>query len=316
VLVQDVDKWDADVAALLAPFDFLPSWRIDDVMISYAVDGGSVGAHVDQYDVFLLQGLGRRRWQISTDPAAPKAFRDDAELKLLRTFAPTHEWTLESGDMLYLPPGVPHHGVAIGECLTYSIGMRAPSRAELMIDFAETFAETIAEELRLADKDLQPSRGDGEIDEAAMGRVLRAMPWLKVAPSPRGKRERETDGCSGDVDSSLLRTWFARFITRYRSAHEAVPRARKISDAAIERSVEALRNPWSRAAWIRENGGARLIVAGTDSFCSITFARAVCKAAPIRLDEVRSSRDRDVLRNLIDAGHATLIEPPRRRSPR
>ncbi|HJT98110.1 MAG TPA: cupin domain-containing protein, partial [Rhodanobacteraceae bacterium] len=146
VLVQDVDKWDADVAALLDAFAFLPSWRIDDVMVSYAVDGGSVGAHVDQYDVFLLQGLGRRRWRISVDPAASRDFRDDAEIKLLRSFAPTHEWTLDPGDMLYLPPGVPHHGVAIGECLTYSVGMRAPSQAELVVDFAETFAQSLSDE--------------------------------------------------------------------------------------------------------------------------------------------------------------------------
>ncbi|HEX7768542.1 MAG TPA: cupin domain-containing protein, partial [Dokdonella sp.] len=130
LLVQDVDKWDADVAALPGHFGFLPGWRIDDVMVSYAEDGGSVGAHVDQYDVFLLQGLGRRHWMISTDPAAPRAFRDDVELKLLSTFTPTHDWVLEPGDMLYLPPGVPHHGVARGACMTFSIGMRAPSQAE------------------------------------------------------------------------------------------------------------------------------------------------------------------------------------------
>ncbi|WP_187300613.1 cupin domain-containing protein, partial [Mizugakiibacter sediminis] len=125
LLVQDVDKWDADVAALLRHFRFLPTWRVDDVMVSYAADGGGVGAHVDQYDVFLLQGLGRRRWSISADPRAPKDFRDDVELKQLRTFAPTHAWLLEPGDMLYLPPGVPHDGVAVGPCMTLSVGMRA-----------------------------------------------------------------------------------------------------------------------------------------------------------------------------------------------
>ncbi|HEY6893489.1 MAG TPA: cupin domain-containing protein, partial [Rhodanobacteraceae bacterium] len=161
LLVQDVDKWDADVAALLPHFAFLPRWRIDDIMVSYAVDGGSVGAHVDNYDVFLLQGLGQRRWMISTDPHAPKATRDDADIKLLRAFAPTHAWVLEAGDMLYLPPGVPHHGVAIGECMTYSVGMRAPSRAELLVDFAETFAAEWPEELRFGDPDLAPSNGDG-----------------------------------------------------------------------------------------------------------------------------------------------------------
>jgi len=326
LLVQDVDKWDADIAALLAHFAFLPTWRIDDVMVSYAVDRGSVGAHVDNYDVFLLQGLGQRRWRISTDPSASKEFRSDAELKLLREFAPTHEWLLESGDMLYLPPGMPHHGVAVGECLTYSIGMRAPSRADLMIDFAETFAETIPEEMRLGDADLLPAGGDGEIDEAAMRRVLRAMPWLKLGGDRTGgggrrfgakkRRVGNLDGCSGDVDSLMLRTWFGRFITRYRSAHAAAPRSRKLSDSvfasALARHARAMRNPWSRAAWMDFGREARLFVAGDDFACSRAFARGVCSAAPLALDAIKSASDRDVLRALIDAGHFTLIEPPRR----
>ena len=319
VLVQDVDKWDADVAGLLTRFAFLPDWRIDDGMVSYAVDGGSVGAHVDQYDVFLLQGLGRRRWQISTDPAAPHDFRDDAELKLLRAFAPTHEWTLESGDMLYLPPGVPHHGVAVGECLTYSIGMRAPSMSELLIDFAETLAEALPDELRFLDPDLAPANGDGEIDEVALERVLGAMPWLRVVPSNKEKKKHvgKTDGCSGEVGSSLLRTWFPRFITRYRSAHTAMPRARPLPDDAFNRafaqSAQAVRNPWSRAAWLRAGRGAALFVAGDELACSIPFARLVASRAPIPLDRVKSRQDRDALRSLIDLGHVTLSASPRSR---
>lgn len=319
LLVQDVDKWDADVAALLDRFDFLPRWRIDDVMVSYAVDGGSVGAHVDQYDVFLLQGRGRRRWRISTDVGAPMDFRADAEMKLLREFRPTHEWILDPGDMLYLPPGVPHHGVALGECLTYSIGMRAPSIADLLVDFAETFADVLPETLRYRDPDLAPSTGDGEIDDAAFARVERAMPWLKVGGEPAvaarkrqktQKRERDGDGCSGDVDSSLLRTWFGRFVTRYRSAHVAVPRTRRITDTELDRAfarrVEAVRNPWSRVAWMRSGRGAMLFVAGTAHACSIVFARLACSRPSIPLEAVRARQDRDALRSLIDLGHVTL----------
>lgn len=316
LLVQDVDKWDSDVAALLDRFDFLPSWRIDDIMVSYAVDGGSVGAHVDQYDVFLLQGHGRRRWRISTDADAPKDFREDAEIKLLREFTPTHEWVLQPGDMLYLPPGVPHHGVAVGECLTYSIGMRAPSSAELLLDFAETFAETLPEELRLGDADLVPATRSGEIDDAAIERVLRAMPWLRVESGlcvggrEASRRERGTDGCSGNLASSVLRTWFGRFITRYRSAHAALPRTRPITDVQFERAfvvpTEGVRNPWSRAAWVRSAGGATLFVGGTEHASSIPFAELVCSRAPTPLDRVRSRKDRDALRSLIDLGHVTL----------
>ncbi len=322
LLVQDVDKWDADVAALLDRFDFLPSWRIDDIMVSYAVGGGSVGAHVDQYDVFLLQGRGRRHWRISTDADAPKDFREDAEIRLLRKFTPTHEWVLEPGDMLYLPPGVPHHGVALGECLTYSIGMRAPSAAELVLDFAETFAETLPEELRFGDADLERATRCGEIDGAAFERLLRAMPWLRVlgglrdSGTERFRRERGTDGCSGSVGSSMFRTWFGRFITRYRSAHAAMPRTRPITDAQFERAfatpTEGVRNPWSRAAWMRSTVGATLFVGGTEHACSIPFAELACSRAPMPLDRVRSRKDRDALRSLINLGHVTLRTSKRR----
>jgi len=299
LLVQDVDKWDADVRALLPRFGFLPSWRIDDVMISYAVDGGSVGAHVDQYDVFLLQGLGRRRWAISTDANAPKAFRDDAEIKLLREFAPTHEWVLDPGDMLYLPPGVPHHGIAIGECLTYSIGMRAPSRAELLVDFAETFAAEWPEDERFGDADLSPANGDGEIDYAAFERVLRAMPWLRVG------------------DAAAFRAWFASYVTRYRSTLTAVPRARKITDTELARAVaadaEVMRNPWSRVAWFRAGRDARLFVAGAEFVCSVAFARLIGASTPFPLARIAAARDRLALRNLVDAGHLSLSTPRRGR---
>jgi 50S ribosomal protein L16 3-hydroxylase len=226
--------------------------------------------------------------------------------------------------MLYLPPGVPHHGVAVGECLTYSIGMRAPSLGELLVDFAETFADEMPEELRFVDPDLEPSQGDGEIDEAAFVRLENAMPWLRVdgsgAASGKQKktgRERGTDGCSGSVGSSMLRTWFARFITRYRSAHTAMPRARRLTDSelhrAFARQAMAVRNPWSRAAWLRSGRGATLFVAGIDHACSITFARLVCSRAAIPLERIWSRADRDALRSLIDLGHVTLDSPSRRR---
>ena len=144
LLVQDVDKWDADVATLLHHFDFLPRWRLDDIMVSFAAPEGSVGAHVDQYDVFLIQGMGHRRWQIDAGPNPPQDFREDVELKLLREFTPTHDWVLGPGDILYLPPGVPHHGVAQDACLTLSVGMRAPSHGELLTDLADTLAEQLA----------------------------------------------------------------------------------------------------------------------------------------------------------------------------
>ncbi len=132
LLVNDMEQLMPELSAVIAPFRFIPDWRIDDLMISFAVAGGSVGAHVDAYDVFLLQAQGQRRWQISTQPCVEDNFLPDLELRIMRDFQPEEEWVLEPGDMLYLPPNVAHHGVALNECMTFSIGFRAPSRADLL----------------------------------------------------------------------------------------------------------------------------------------------------------------------------------------
>jgi 50S ribosomal protein L16 3-hydroxylase len=294
LLVQDVDKWDVDVAALLGHFSFLPSWRIDDVMVSYAVDGGSVGAHVDQYDVFLLQGQGRRRWQINVDPAAPKAFRDDVELKLLREFTPTHEWLLEPGDMLYLPPGIAHHGVAEGKCLTFSIGMRAPAMAEMVADLAGFLAERLPEELRYTDAGIAPAKAAGEIGDLALGKIGQAL------------RDSMT------VDASTLRGWFGSFITRYRAAHEAVPRERPLSAAQFERKLAdgsgLLPNPWSRFAWSAATKGVALFVAGEQRPCPRKLAERLCRRDPLTSAEIATfgAPERALLLELVNAGHLAL----------
>ncbi len=300
LLVQDVDKWDVDVAALLKPFGFLPSWRVDDVMVSYAEDGGSVGAHVDHYDVFLLQGQGRRRWQISTDTEAPKAHREDTELKLLRDFEPTHEWMLEPGDMLYLPPGIAHHGVAVGECLTFSIGMRAPAIAEMVADFSGFLAERMGDELRYSDARIAPAKLAGEIDGKALEKIGSAL----------------KDSLS--VDPSLLGCWFGSFITRYRAAHEAVPRAKPIDREDFQRRIDGGAglqfNPWSRFAWTRASRGANLFVAGEVFHCSRKLATRLCCRDTMISSEITDldARSGDVLHRLVNAGHLALNRSRRR----
>ena len=129
LLVQGVDLHDDAAHRLLGSFRFVPDARLDDAMMSYASDGGGVGPHIDSYDVFLLQVAGRRRWRIGK--VAQPTLRDDVPLKMLSGFVPTKEWLLEPGDMLYLPPGWGHDGVAEDECMTCSIGFRAPMGTEL-----------------------------------------------------------------------------------------------------------------------------------------------------------------------------------------
>lgn len=300
LLVQDVDKWDMDVRALLTHFRFLPAWRMDDVMISFAVKGGSVGAHVDQYDVFLLQGLGHRRWQIDARPNPPLDFRPDVELKLLREFTPSHDWVLGPGDMLYLPPGLPHHGVAEDPCLTLSFGMRAPSTAELLVDFAEALAERLPDEARYADPDLQPPVDAFEIDEAAMARVKEALAALQA-------------------DDATLREWFGRFITRYRSAGDIAPAGRAPTTAKIEETLVAggclLRHPFARFAWTRDGRQARLFAHGESLTMGVRSATLL--AASERIDQTLWTRldnaGKEALAQLLRLGHYQLQSPRRRR---
>lgn len=139
VLVQGVDLQHDAVHTLMNQFRFVPDARLDDVMISYASDGGGVGPHFDSYDVFLLQAQGRRRWRIGRQK--DRSLQPDMPLKILAHFEPEEEFVLEPGDMLYLPLLYAHDGVAMGECMTYSIGFRSPSRAELARELLQRLAE-------------------------------------------------------------------------------------------------------------------------------------------------------------------------------
>jgi len=181
VLVQDTNHFSGRASRLLSQFDFIPHARVDDLMVSYAVPGGSVGPHMDSYDVFLLQGLGRRRWQISRQ--ADVAFVPGADLRILARFTPQAEWTLEPGDMLYLPPGVSHYGVAETECLTWSIGFRAPANAELISGFLDFLHDTLAAEGQYADRGAAPARRPGAIPADIVEHVARTVAAIRWGPS-------------------------------------------------------------------------------------------------------------------------------------
>ena len=144
LLVQGVDLHNDAVHQLMQQFRFAPEARLDDLMISYATDGGGVGPHFDSYDVFLLQAHGRRRWRIGRQKDL--TLKEGIPLKVLAEFEPEEEFVLEPGDMLYLPPRYAHDGIAEGECMTYSIGFRAPARAELAQELLVRLSEDAAED--------------------------------------------------------------------------------------------------------------------------------------------------------------------------
>ena len=172
LLVQAVDHWIPEAADLLENFRFLPRWRIDDLMISFAVDGGSVGPHYDQYDVFLLQAEGQREWRIGQVCGETSPIMDGPKIRILKDFEETDRWVLNPGDMLYLPPQVAHWGIAQGNCQTYSIGFRAPSQAELAQSALDQILATSNEDMRYTDADLTPRASSGEITAEDTNRLL------------------------------------------------------------------------------------------------------------------------------------------------
>jgi 50S ribosomal protein L16 3-hydroxylase len=180
LLVQDVDKHLPEVARLLEPFRFLPDWRIDDIMVSFAAPGGSVGPHTDQYDVFLLQAQGRRRWQLSE--RFEPALRSDCDIKVLERFEPERELIAEPGDILYLPPNVAHFGLALDEALTFSIGFRAPDQREL----SGALARELATDARLGERFTDAGRAvASDATELAADDLVRLRDLLRrgIAPS-------------------------------------------------------------------------------------------------------------------------------------
>jgi 50S ribosomal protein L16 3-hydroxylase len=173
LLVQGVDRHDAAAHALLSRFRFVPDARLDDLMASYATDGGGVGPHFDSYDVFLVQALGRRRWRIGRQ--RDRTLVPGLPLAILRDFRPTHDWVLEPGDVLYLPPGVAHEGVALGECITCSVGFRAPRWQDLVAPWHAWLEESARARGAYRDPGLRPTRTPARLPPAMVDAAYRAL---------------------------------------------------------------------------------------------------------------------------------------------
>jgi 50S ribosomal protein L16 3-hydroxylase len=178
MLVQGVNHYLPEAAELLQHFSFIPHARLDDLMVSFAPKGGGVGPHFDSYDVFLLQGTGHRRWQISAQ--ADRSLIPDAPLRILRDFRVEQEWVLEAGDMLYLPPHYAHNGIAEDDCMTYSIGFRTPAYQELAEQFLVYLQDRINVDGMYADPGLKTQQHPSEISAAMLHQVrqvIRQIRW-------------------------------------------------------------------------------------------------------------------------------------------
>jgi 50S ribosomal protein L16 3-hydroxylase len=219
LLVSECEKWIPEFAGLLEQFYFIPSWRIDDLMVSYSPCGGSVGPHSDEYDVFLLQSYGRRKWQYSNIRVDKPLLIADLDLAIMRDFKADHEAILEPGDMLYLPAGIAHHGVALEPCMTCSIGFRAPTATETLESFVfESELQNLGSK-RYTDMELETDRFHAEITSSEVDRFKQLVTslldqpqelWIDTAGkllSDSGVSEANPDLCPARFEDLFESEW-------------------------------------------------------------------------------------------------------------
>jgi 50S ribosomal protein L16 3-hydroxylase len=269
LVVNDLEKYLPELSWIIDQFRFIPEWRFDDLMVSYAADQGSVGPHVDLYDVFILQGQGQRRWQINTQPVQPGNQVDGTPLRIQQDFEAEQEWIVEPGDMLYIPPGVSHHGVSLGDSISYSIGFRAISHADLVNEFIGYITQQLSTQLTYRDPDLKLQQHANEITADALARVSAIFKDYLNPNHPE-----------------LLR-WFGRYSSDTKTDLQLEPE-QEIDDldelvSLLTDAATLCRHTASRFAYSRVDDHALLFVDGEDYEVSMRFAENLCNQRQVDL---------------------------------
>lgn len=182
LLVQAVDHWHPESAALIEPFRFIPNWRIDDLMISFSTPGGGVGPHLDQYDVFIIQGMGKRHWRVGMPDKSLKQHCPHPRLLQVSPFTDCIDVITEPGDILYIPPGCPHDGISVDASLSYSVGFRAPAQKDLVTGLADFLIENEISGDRFTDPDRSATTAVGEISAKDLGKVKNLLQQMIDEP--------------------------------------------------------------------------------------------------------------------------------------
>lgn len=244
LLVQAVDQWVEEVAGLRQCFDFLPNWRVEDIMISYATPGGGVGPHFDYYDVFLIQGSGKRRWQLGQLCDAATVCENRAGLSILREFKEQQSWDLEPGDALYLPPRYAHWGTAVESGLCYSLGLRSPSLAEMLEGFSDTLIDKADPGDRFVDPAPAMPRHPAEIQAEALIPAYQHL--LQTLQQP-----------------AEFQRWFGCQVTAPRYPEQILAPAQHWDQQSLSRALaagaEVLRHPGARFAYLLPPGGDQVL---------------------------------------------------------
>ncbi|QJQ95738.1 MULTISPECIES: cupin domain-containing protein [Halomonadaceae] len=292
LLVQAVDHYVPEVAELLEQFTFLSRWRLDDIMISYAAPGGSVGPHVDQYDVFLLQASGARRWQLGGFIGDDAPIVAGIDLRILERFEveADADWVLEPGDMLYLPPGYAHNGISESDdCMTISVGFRAPSADESITSYADYVGETLPPSRRYSDAGMQAPNDSGELNDASVARMRSLI--LESLDDP-----------------AQLAQWFGRVMTQPKYADQLIPVETPTQEEALvaelQEGNELARSPGSRFVWRRlDETLATLFADGEGYTCSLALAQRLADPwAPLDAEMLEFDGAGELLTALYDRG--------------
>lgn len=292
LLVQAVDQFVPEVAELLEQFRFLPSWRIDDVMISFAAPGGSVGPHFDNYDVFLLQAQGKRNWKIGQMCSSESPLLQHADLRILAEFEESAEWVLEPGDMLYLPPRLAHFGIAEDDCMTYSVGFRAPSAAEVLTHFTDFLSQYLTDEERYTDADAQPVSDPHQIQGDALDRLKSLL-------------------AEHMSDERMLLTWFGQFMTEPRYPELVAGEELGEEDflSSLQDGAILVRNPSARLAWSEVDDDVLLFASGQSRYLPgklRELLKLVCSADALHSENLggwlADEDGRDLLCELVKQG--------------
>ena len=287
LLVNDTDQFLPELKAILEPFRFLPDWRIDDLMISFAVEGGSVGPHIDEYDVFLIQAQGKRRWQINQQAPDKQNFLPDLELRIMRDFQVEQEWVLEPGDMLYLPPNVPHYGVALDQCMTYSVGFRAPTQADML----EKLVDDLLDEPRLRQRFSDQSRERQIYPGELMANDRDKLIDFIVDALPQ--------------DLAALQSWLGKYLTSLKHENNFLTEdclKYKQIEKALKQKFKLTKSLNSRLLYIVNEDEINLYANGVEYKISadyLDFVRFLCKMPTIAQSQIAHYLTNNACLNLL-----------------
>ncbi len=277
LLVQNVDDFIDEVNDLKLAFDFLPKWRLDDVMFSYATTGGGVGPHFDYYDVFLIQTSGTREWIIGQNCDSTSPLRDHSDMKLLETFSEQERFTLNKGDMIYIPAGVAHWGTALSDgCITASIGFRAPAYSDLLAASTNAISESLSQDLRYEDLEIEDDK-------------------YLIADSIKEQFSKIIDELDKEKLIDEITHQFSLQVTEMRHSDLLETETEAVSSEAFDCNL-LQQHPSSRFAYRIIKGRATLYVNGEAYSTDIMSAKAICHS------NFTSTNDKELLIVLLNSG--------------